>query len=124
MKKKIDDKTLDALNILNLKVLMHNHGNLFVIEDFKTITVEEEVKLFFGLKKKMVKNIYLTELCIKGYNRNGKFLGTFTNNGAWRLVYFLNLYDCKQNWLDFKDELKSFGFEITRIKQEDEAKQD
>ena len=124
MKKKIDRNTLDMLGVLKRSMLMTSKGILFVVDYFKHETIEEEEKSFFGLKKKVVKNIYLTDLTIIGYNTEGKFMGTLSDEQAWSLIYFYNLYTCRQNWVDFEEELKAFGFELTKIKQHGEVKQD
>jgi hypothetical protein len=74
------------------------------------------------LKKKLVKNIYLTELSIIGYNTKGRFLGTLSDEAAFRLVYIYDLYYFRDNWLEFKEELKAFGLELTEIKKHEDVK--
>lgn len=120
MKKKIDKNTLDMLGVVKRSMLMTSKGTLFAISDFKHKTIEEEEKSFFGLKKKVVKNIYLTSITIVGYNNAGKFLGVLSEEAAWRLVYFYNLYVCRQIWLDFKEELKAFGIELIKTEEHEE----
>jgi hypothetical protein len=112
---------LDLLTFNNLKgkmLLLSNVPKLYVIADFKTEVVEESVMKKPSLFKKavptVVKQLYLTSVNVHGYHSTGKFIGSLSDESAeW--ILRRDLYHVRQNWVDFNDQLKAFGFKVVEI---------
>jgi hypothetical protein len=105
MKIKVDDKIILMLNQVKGKMLMREDGNRLVI--VKEFTINE-IK---GRK-------YITEITILSYSKEGKFLGMCTEDTCSYYINRINFYALRQNWVDFQEQLREFGFEIKPIKNE------
>jgi hypothetical protein len=110
MKYEIDDNKITMLGVVKDKLLLSSLGQIFVIKDF---IVENgiETGLFGG--KHNVK--YITDIKIYAYNNEGKFLGVMRNNGCESMLSRYDFYVMRQQFVDFMEQLKSFGFEIVKI---------
>ena len=119
MKLKITETDVLTFNNLKGKILMRGDTpRLYKIVDFKTEEVTETRMEKPGMFKKAVpvvkKQLYLTAVDIHAWHSTGKFLGTLTDDSAsW--VLHRDLYRIRQNWIDFCDQLKSFGLQVTEI---------
>jgi hypothetical protein len=122
MRIKISEIDLLTFNNLKGKMLLKSDTHrLYVIADFKTEVVEETVMEKPSLFKKAVpvqkKQLYLTGVNVHAWHSTGKFLGDLTDDSAeWLLRR--DLYRIRQNWIDFCDQLKAFGFKIAEINPE------
>ena len=117
---KIKVKEQDILTLENLKgkmLMMGDCNKLYKIVDFKTVELEETVvtkKLFKAKTTDVVKQKYIVSLEIHAWHSTGKFLGTMADDSAEWLIR-RDLYRIRQNWMDFCDQLRAFGYEIKKI---------
>ena len=117
---KIKVKEQDILTLENLKgkmLMMSDCNKLYKIVDFKTEELEETVvtkKLFKAKTTDVVKQKYIVSLEIHAWHSTGKFLGTMADDSAEWLIR-RDLYYIRQNWVNFCDQLRGFGYEITKI---------
>ena len=117
MKIKVKDSDILTLENLKGKMLMLGDCNkVYKIADFKTVELEETVvtkKLFKAKTTDVVKQKYIIFLEIHAWHSTGKFLGTMADNSAEWLIR-RDLYYIRQNWVDFCDQLRGFGFSIIK----------
>ena len=118
MKIKANDSDILTLENLKGKFLMLADGNkLYKIVDFKIVELEETVvkkKLFKAKTTDVVKQKYIVSLEIHAWHSTGKFLGTMADNSAEWLIR-RDLYYIRQNWVNFCDQLRAFGYEVKKI---------
>jgi hypothetical protein len=124
MKIKITDSDVMTFNALKGKILMRgDEPRIYIIDDFKTEEVSETVMEKPGLLKRAVPvvktRIFLTEMNIFAWHSTGKFLGTLKEDSVEWLLH-CDLYRIRRNWTDFCDQLKAFGFKVTKIKAEED----
>jgi hypothetical protein len=123
MKIKIKEVDVLMLKTLQGKMLLkidtaHSH-RLYVIMNFKISEESETVVHKKGFWKKTTtetieKQLYLTAADVNAWHSQGKFLGTLSDESAeWLLRR--DLYDLRQNWIDFCDQLKAFGLKVVEI---------
>jgi hypothetical protein len=113
MKIQVGQKEINELkNYLNAILLLES--TLIVIKDYKI----EEVTIKRWLHKpKLVK--YLTNITINCYNSKFHWIGVFDQDVSFRILTYNNLNQLRQNWLDFKEGLKAFGFTIIKTPKPD-----
>lgn len=125
---KIKIKETDVLMLNNLKgkmLLKPDTNRLYTVMNFKTELVTETVMEKPNIWKKAVPvekaQLYLTAADINAWHSQGKFLGTLGDDSA---EWFLrrDLYYLRQNWIDFCDQLKAFGFKVVEIPETKENK--
>jgi hypothetical protein len=118
MKIEIGTNKKTQLEILKNKFLLFDN-NIIVIRDFK---IQEEIcrKQFIGTTygKPFIK-LFVVSMTIEGYNQEGKFLGVHNEDTCWRMLTFFKLYYLRTQWTDLCDALKTFGYEIKKIKNND-----
>ena len=117
MKIKVQDS--DILTLENLKgkmIMLSDTPKVYIIVDFKIEEVEETIvkkKLFQEKQIIPVKQKYIVSLEIHAWHSTGKFLGTMADDSAeW--VIRRDLYRVRQNWVDFCDQLRGFGFKVVK----------
>ena len=125
MKIKIKETDVLMLNQLKGKMLLkvdtaHSH-RLYTIMRYKTEEITETVMEKPSIWKKAVPvqktQLYLTGADVNAWHSQGKFLGTLSDESAeWLLRR--DLYDLRQNWIDFCDQLKAFGLKVVEIPEE------
>ena len=113
MKYETYDNQITMLGVVKDKLLFSSLGQIFVVRDF-TVKEETETGLFGGKHKKN----YITSINILSYNSVGKFLGIFRDSACEHMLRHYDFYVMRQQWLDFMEQLKSFGFEIVKIKSD------
>jgi len=100
-------------NVLN-KLILHKNNWLYVISD--VVYKEEDIKRTFSSKTD--RRLYITECTITCYNPTGRFLGTVTSQGSIeQIIRYYDLNKLRNNWFMLGDQLKAFGFELTKIKK-------
>jgi hypothetical protein len=118
MKVEIGIEKKTQLEVLKNKFLLLDN-NIIVIRDFK---IQEEIcrKQFIGTTygKPFIK-LFVVSMTIEGYNQEGKFLGVHNEDTCWRMLTFFKLYYLRTQWTDLCDALKTFGYEIKKIKNND-----
>ena len=119
MKLKINESDILTLKTLRGKMLLTQDSHrLYTIMNFKTEEITESVMERPSIWKKAVpvekKQLYLTAADINAYHSTGKLLGTLSDDSAQWLLR-RDLYYLRQNWVDFCDQLKAFGLEVTEI---------
>ena len=119
MEEEISERFVTMLNVLKGKLLLSSLGQVFVIKDF---TYREGTKkgLFGGEKK----TLYLTGITIYTYHEKGKFIGIVKEDTAVSMLNRYDFYVMRQQWIDFCDTLKAFGFEIKPININDKEAHD
>jgi predicted YcjX-like family ATPase len=120
MKIKITES--DVLTLSNLKgkiLLTSDTHRMYTIMRFKVEEASETIVHKHGFWKKTTtttveKQLYLTAADVNAWHSQGKFLGTLSDESAeWLLRR--DLYDLRQNWIDFCDQLKAFGLQVVEI---------
>jgi hypothetical protein len=120
MKIKITESDILTLKTLKGKMLLKSDTNrLYTIMNFKTIEEAEIVVKKHGFWKKTTtstveKQLYLTAVDVNAWHSTGKFLGTLSDDSAEWLVR-RDLYQLRQNWTDFCDQLQAFGLKVVEI---------
>lgn len=113
MKYEIDDNKITMLSVVKDKLLLSSLGQIFVVKDF---TVENGIETgLFGGKHKVK---YITEIKIYTYNNEGKFLGVMRDDSCESMLSRYDFYVMRQQFVEFMEQLKSFGFEIVKIKSD------
>lgn len=114
MKYEIEDNLITMLGVLKNYMLLSSLGQIFVVKDF---AVENGIrKGLFGGKYEVK---YLTKLKIYTYNNQGKFLGVMRDDGCEGMLRHYDFYMMRQQFVDFMEQLKAFGFEIVKIRHEE-----
>jgi hypothetical protein len=113
MKVETYDNQITMLGTLKNQLLLSSLGQIFVVKSFKVVE-EQEKRLFGGTKT--VK--YFTSLVINTYHPQGKFLGVLREDACESMLHRYDFYVMRDQWVEFKEQLKSFGFEIVKIKEE------
>jgi len=115
MKIKITDEYHNDLKAqLNNMLLIKSISFLCVIDEFNVEEVEE-VKKHWIKPDETVKVKYLTNLSLHGYNFEKKFIGVVDESVIKNSFVYKNLYELRQNWLDFKEALNAFGAKVEKI---------
>jgi hypothetical protein len=110
MRIETDNHQITMLNVLKDKLLLSSLGQIFVIKDF---TIENFIEdRLFG-RKKTVK--YITDFKIEIYNDYAKFLGLLSGNSCESVLHRYDLYMMRQQWINFMEQLKAFGFQIVPV---------
>ena len=109
----IDANKITMLSTLKGKALLSSLGQLFVVKDF---TIKEEVKK--GILGRERRTNYLKEIKIFTYHQQGKFLGTLREDACESMLHRYDFYVMRQQWIDFCDQLKAFGFKVEKIEAE------
>jgi hypothetical protein len=113
IKIKMYDNQITMLFVVKGKLLLSSLGQIFVVKKF---TVEDGVEEgLFGRKKKVK---YITDIEILTYSNEGKFLGLVRDNNCESMLRHYDFYIMRQQWVDFMEQLKSFGFKIVKIDEE------
>jgi hypothetical protein len=113
MKIETYDNQITMLDSVKGKLLLSSLGQIFCVKDF-TIEHAIEVGIFGG--KKHVK--YITDLKIYTYHPQGKFLGVVREDACESMLHRYDFYIMRDQWIEFKEQLKAFGFEIQKIETE------
>ena len=115
----LSQSAVSQLSVLKGKFLMRDNV-LYKITDYK---IEEVIttpkKSWYNKNPKPETKKILKNVRILGYNSEGRFLGTFDENGCRRLLNFFELYYLRNNWITLLEGLHAFGFEITEILADD-----
>jgi hypothetical protein len=115
MKVEIGLNKKSQLEVLKNKFLLFNN-NLTIISDFKIIE-ELYQKKTFGIKRgEPVIKLFVVSMTVLGYNKDGKFVGTHSDETCWRMLSIFDLYYMRKQWTDLCDALKAFGFEVCKLK--------
>lgn len=115
MKIKITDEYHNDLNAhLNDMLLIKSISFLCAIDEFKVEEVEEVKKHWFK-PDETVKVKYLTSLNLLGYSKEKKYLGTVCDEVIENSFVYKDLDKLRQNWIDFKEQLKAFGAVVEKI---------
>jgi hypothetical protein len=112
MKTETYDNQITMLGVVKDKLLLSSLGQIFVVKDF---TVENGIEVGLFGKKHEVK--YITSIKIYTYNGEGKFLGVLRDGACESMLHRYDFYVMRQQWVDFNDQLKSFGFKIVKIEE-------
>lgn len=107
----------DLKRHLNDMLLIKSISFLCCIDEFNVDEVEEVKKHWFK-PDETVKVKYLTNLVVLGYNIDKKFLGSVSEETIEHSFVYKDLTKLRQNWLDFKEQLKAFGAVVEKIKEE------
>lgn len=112
MKKISENKRQELLsNISNL--MLNNEGRLYWLKDCKIESkTETPAPTFWNRKPKPVENLYLVDISLYSYNHLGHFLGKYDYESACEIISSYDLYAMRNEWLEFKEQLKSFGLEV------------
>ncbi len=117
---KISENKETELNCLKDKMLMKNNF-LYCIEDYKVEEImEKQKKTLFGRHRPLKKALYVTDMTLRAYNGNGKFLGYMREDACYRFLIYYNLYNFHETWVKFLEQLKAFGFEVKKIETPEE----
>ena len=112
IKIKTYDNQITMLTIVKGKLLLSSLGQIFVVKKF---TIEDGIETrSFGRERKVK---YITDLEILTYSNEGKFLGVVHDNNCESMLRH-DFYIMRQQWVDFMEQLKSFGFKIVKIDEE------
>jgi len=120
MKLKITEADVLTLNNLRGKMLLAPDSHrLYTIMNFKTEEASETITKKRGFWKKTTtttveKQLYLISADVHTWYSTGKLLGTLSDDSAQWLLR-RDLYYLRQKWVDFCDQLKAFGLEVTEI---------
>lgn len=114
MKTETNDYRITMLGVVKDKLLLSSLGQIFVVNDF---TVEYGIKT--GLFGRKHKTDYITSMKIYTYNDQGKFLGTLGDDACESMLRLYDFYVMRQQFVDFIEQLKAFGFEVVKIKQKE-----
>ena len=119
MKIRITDEYHNDLKVhLKDMLLIKSISFLCCIYDFEVEEVEEVKKHWFK-PDEIVKVKYLTKLELTGYQQKGKYLGTVSDEVIEGSFVYKDLDELRQNWLDFKEQLKAFGATVEIKKTEE-----
>lgn len=58
---------------------------------------------------------YVTECVMHGYHTEGRFVGVFNEDATEKYVLQTNLYQLRNNWEVFKQQLKAYGYKVIPI---------
>lgn len=104
------------LGVLKGKMLMRNNV-LYKIEDFTVEEVKEDGgTTIFGRKRPLKVKLILTNITIRAYHGDGKFLGYVSESDCSYILSVFNLYALRNVWENFNEQLKAFGLEVHEIK--------
>jgi len=122
---KISRTLLEELKFVKGKMLFVSKGGKFVLlESFETKEQNDNLTIRKWFKKSFVKqehNVYLTDIKLWGYNTENFFWGVFPESSISTFLYFYNLMRLRTNYENFvKKPLMELGFEITKIKSDNE----
>ena len=120
MKYKLREDQVLMLNTLKGKILMASSSNrvaLYCIMDFQ-ITEEEKIIKHTFRPDETQKVKYLTSMKMYAFHHEGKFLGTLTDDAIERYLTFYNLYYFRQDWVDFREQLRAYDLDVVEIKKE------
>lgn len=109
----ISNYQIIMLNSLKNNMLLDEYNNAYVLKHFEIKSEIINKKQLFRTKK-TVKN-YLVKIDILGYNTKTKTLNSISNLSC---ILFINddmLYDMRQNWIHFIEQINEFGFEMKAI---------
>ena len=113
MKTKINEQKLNMLNVIKNKVLLRE-GQILILTNFTVEEINEINYKFFG-KTEAIKVKYITSMRLQAYHAEGKFLGFASDTVCNRYLNYVDFYKLRQNWIDLNDQLKSFGFQVMKI---------
>ena len=87
----------------------------FIIEEFEEPRIKKHV---FGKSETVIEtHYYVTEMKVKSYHSTGKFCGYLTDDSVKNFLSCNDLYALRQNWIDLKDMVKAFGFDVVKIEE-------
>ena len=113
MKIKIDKSTLNTLLRLE-NCLLLDGSNVLILKNIKSEKGIEK----YGWKNRKERNVlYLTSCELKTYNDEGHFLGVHSGGVLEHFINYKNFNRLRNNFTNFHEQLKSFGFEIKKIEE-------
>jgi hypothetical protein len=120
MNLEISQSTATQLSVLKGKMLMRDNV-LYNIMEYKIEEVTETPeKTWLNRNPKPKTKLILKGMKVLGYNSDGRFLGTYSEDTCKRLLMFFDLYYFRNTWIIFNEQLQAFGFEIKEIETKKE----
>lgn len=123
MKIFINSETENMIKTVLNKTLMLSNNKIIVIMSIDIQDVKETRITGFWKKTTETKvRRCVVDAKILSYHTEGKFIGTLQEGAVDSLLTWYNLYKLRNQWLEFKEMINAFGFEFTKIENDNVEK--